>query len=374
MTEAHDRLVTYLRATGWKAPAESGAVGDLWRRPGSDLLLPIPHQLVDDGLDWQLIVGRLAQVEGTPEGDVASRLNRYFADVANIRAANDIIIRDSIPYSAAVRMVRETWTMLRAAATTSLGHKGHIRRYRDRADSIIEPARMAHTRRGSFIIPIYLPLPKPETETALPSLDFEGAVPESSERRVMRTFAEALAAVEQIVVKPEREPDAAGMQSLVQAGVSHEFATSLRRVLVEDAVGSFGATFEWAPSGGPAPRTLGAIDIPAAAVELVSRVAIRLKTDNSLQRMETLTGPIIGVRRDDEDRSGVVTVQTSRNARPTHVLVNVSRDRLDQALDWMKARATVVVQSKVRRTGNGLMADSRDAVSTLASHQLPMND
>lgn len=372
MTEAHDRLVAYLTSTGWMPPAEAGATGGLWKRPGSDLLLPVPHELVDDGLDWQLVIERLAQVEGTSEGDVASRLERQLADVANIRAANDLVIRDTIPYSAGVTMVRESWTMLRAAATTSLGQKGHIRRYRQSADSIIESARMAHTRRGSFIIPIYLPLPEPETVVgALPSPDLESAVSESQQRRVMRTFAEALAAVDEIAVKPERAPNATGMQELIRSGVSHEFAASLRRVLTEEAVGNFSATFEWAPGGGPAPQTPTTVSIPAEASELVKQVAEKLKTAAMPQQAEYLTGPIVGVHRDDEDRSGVVTVQVSRNARPAHVSVNVSRERLDDALDWMKARATVVVQSKVHRTSTGLIADSRDAVTTLASHQLP---
>lgn len=372
MTEAHDRLVAYLTSTGWMPPAEAGATGGLWKRPGSDLLLPVPHELVDDGLDWQLVIERLAQVEGTSEGDVASRLERQLADVANIRAANDLVIRDTIPYSAGVTMVRESWTMLRAAATTSLGQKGHIRRYRQSANSIIESARMAHTRRGSFIIPIYLPLPEPETVVGvLPSPDLESAVSESQERRVMRTFAEALAAVDEIAVKPERAPNATGMQELIRSGVSHEFAASLRRVLTEEAVGNFSATFEWAPGGGPAPQTPTTVSIPAEASELVKQVAEKLKTAAMPQQAEYLTGPIVGVHRDDEDRSGVVTVQVSRNARPAHVSVNVSRERLDEALDWMKARATVVVQSKVHRTSTGLIADSRDAVTTLASHQFP---
>ncbi len=371
MINAHDRLTAYLQSTGWLAPVEAGPAGGLWKFPGSDLLLPVPHELVTDGLDWQRIIERLAEIEGVPDTDIATRLEGRLVDVANIRAANDLVIRDTIPYTAGVTMVRESWTMLRAAATTSLGPKAHIRRYRPSADLIIEPARMAHTRRGSFIIPIYLPLPEPEKVTdGLPVDELETAVPESQERRVMRTFAEALAAVDEIAVQPEREPSANGVQDLIRSGLSHEFAASLCRVLAEEAVADFSATFVWAPAGGPAPRTPVTVNIPAAAIERIKRVADKLRQAPTAQQTEYLTGPIVGVHRDDEDRSGVVTVQVSRNARQAHVSVNVSRDRLDEALDWMKARATVVVQSKVHRMTTGLMADSLDAVTTLASHQL----
>ncbi|MBA2716913.1 MAG: hypothetical protein H0U51_07675 [Propionibacteriales bacterium] len=371
MINAHDRLTAYLQSTGWLPPSEAGPAGGLWRLPGSELLLPVPHELVNEGLDWQRIVERLADIEGVAEDDIAARLEGRLVDVANIRAANDIVIRDTIPYTAGVTMVRESWTMLRAAATTSLGPKAHIRRYRQSADSVIESARMAHTRRGSFIIPIYLPLPEPEQVTdVLPAAALETAVPESQERRIMRTFAEALAAMDEIAVRPEKEPSANGVQDLIRSGVSHEFAASLRRVLAEEAVADFSASFIWAPAGGPAPRTPATVSITAAANERIQRVAERLRQVPAAQQTEYLIGPIVGVHRDDEDRSGVVTVQVSRNARPAHMNVNVSRDRLDEALDWMKARATVVVQSKVRRTSTGLMADGLDAVTTLASHQL----
>lgn len=371
MISARDRLTAYLRSMGWIEPTNDGPAGGLWRLPGSGLLIPVPRELSPAGLDWQRIVERLAEVEGVPASDIAVHLAGEPLDVANVRAANDIVIRETIPYSAAATVVRESWLMLRAAATTSLGPKGHIRRYRSRADSLIAPARMGHTRNGSFIIPIYLPLPEasPEADT-LPELDTQMSVPEPQQRRIMRTFAESLAAVREIVIEPEREPDANGIHDLIRSGVSHEFAASLQRVLVEDAVADFSVAFAWSPFGGPAPRTPTSVSIPASAVQRVKRVADRLKQAPATQRSEYLTGPIVGVRRDDQDRTGVVTVQVSRNARPAHVSVNVSRERLDEALDWMKARATVVVQSRVHRTSTGLMADSRDAVASLASHQL----
>jgi hypothetical protein len=130
-------------------------------------------------------------------------------DVANLRAANDIVITDTIPFAAGVTLVREGWTMLRASATTSLGPRPFIRHYRPAGDEIIDHARMAHTKRGSFVIPIHLPIPEPvarreEAEPMLEGLEVEP--PESEQRRVMRTFAESLAAIDAFAVQPYREP------------------------------------------------------------------------------------------------------------------------------------------------------------------------
>lgn len=367
-----DRLVRYLTTTGWAPPAGEGPAGGLWRHPNSRFTLPVPTALSTDGLDWQQILHRLAKVEDSEVADVAARLDGRLVDIANLRAANDIVIHDTIPYPAGVVMVREGWTMLRSSATTSLGPRSHIRRFRKSADEIVEAARMAHTKRGSFIIPIHLPLPEPAVpnqDDTLSGHDFIVA-PEARERRVMRTFAESLAALDTVAVQPEREPSGDSIHDLIRAGVSHEFSAALHRILDQEAVSEFSASFVWASGAGPAPATANTVTIPAAASERVKRVAIKLKTEGASRSREYLTGPIVGVHRDDQDEAGVVTVQASRNARPTHVKVNVSRERLDEALDWMKARSTVVVDGLVHRTSTGLFADSPDAVHLMASYQL----
>lgn len=378
MTSAHARVTRYLVATGWRAPAEPGPAGGLWRHPDYELLLPVPDQLVEGGLDWDRLVERLAQIEDASALDVLARLHGRLVDIANLRAANDIVIRDTIPYPAGVTMVRESWTMLRASATTSLGSRMHIRRYRAAADLIVKRARMAHTKRGSFIIPIHLALPDIHADETSPSKakddPFEGvdvrSAPESSERRVMRTFAEALTAIDEVALQPENEPSRDSIHDLVRAGVSHEFAGALHRVLVEEAVSEFSAAFDWAPGGGPAPAVPDRITVPAAAAERVGSLSTRLRTEAPARSREYLTGPIVGVHRDEETQAGTVTVQVSRNARLANVSVNVSRERLDEALGWMKSHETVYVESRVHRASHGLIADTRDALALLRAQHL----
>ena len=63
-------------------------------------------------------------------------------------------------------------------------------------------------------------------------------------------------------------------------------------------------------------------------------------------------------------------MQAVRAGRVAHVNVKVSSGRLDEALVWMRARETVVIESRVHRTSAGLMADSRDAVTPLQTRHL----
>jgi hypothetical protein len=100
-------------------------------------------------------------------------------------------------------------------------------------------ATSAHTRRGSFVIPLQMPMPesdqyvKENSEPTFEGLEVE-VTPEPPQRRVMRTFAESLAAINAVAVEPEREPSRDGIYDLIRAGVSHQFASALQRVLAAD--------------------------------------------------------------------------------------------------------------------------------------------
>lgn len=366
---AHDRVVRYLAATGWRQPDEVGEVGGLWRHPTSQHLLPVPNELVEGGIDWQVIAERVGMLEGATAADVAARLGGEAVDIANLRAAKDLVIRDTIPYAAGVTLVQSSWTMLRSSATTALGQRALIRNYSKTGDELIASARMAHTRKGSFIIPIVLPLsePSPAKKQEPPTLPDMGitTVPEPPERRVMRTFAEALATLDRKVVQPEREPRASVDPDLIRSGVSHQFVAALHRVLTDESVEEFSAAFEWTPLGGPAPKGVTTVSVPATASERIGNVARRLKSRTTPRVAEQFVGPIQGVHRDHDAETGRVTVEIARNGRTTSVSVNVSPQVLDEAWQWARERKTVVINSRVHSTREGLQAVTQDAVAPL---------
>jgi hypothetical protein len=119
-------LVAYLQSGGWSAAPTEGEQGQVWRRKGSPLAVPVPTEVEDGGPEWELILDRLGRVEQADPSTVEQRIKRRLIDVANLRAAKDIVIADTIPYAAGVSMVRDSWTMLRSCATTALGARSHI--------------------------------------------------------------------------------------------------------------------------------------------------------------------------------------------------------------------------------------------------------
>lgn len=367
-TTLHDLTASYLASTGWLPPEQIGDRGGLWLDPSSQFLLPVPNDLTRESVDWDLVVERIAQVRVVTVQEVVRDIERQSTDVVELRAANDIAIRGSISYLAGSVLVQSGWTMLRSTATTSLSQRARIRNYSKVGDELVASARMGHTREGSYIIPILLPIAEPLTEQAIEE-PFQGMEisepPEPPQRRVMRTFAEALATIDTVVIQPEREPQGSIDAELVRTGVSSQFVSALHRILVQESVAEFSANFEWAPGGGPAPKVTKNIFIPAAASERVGNVAQRLKRHAVPRVEQQFVGPILGVQRDHDAETGSVAVEVIRNHRPATVTVNVSADTLNDAWGWARDRRTVVVNSKVRLTHRGLQAVTNDAVAPL---------
>ncbi len=372
MSNLQRNLSLYLAGHGWESPRAPGTAGRLWDHRDTDLSVAVPHEVQEGSLDWCSITSRLAEVERISVEQVVVDVMLMSTDVANLRAANDLVITDTIPYEAGTAMMQGAWRMFRSCATTSMKVRAQIKgNYNKEADEIAGKARMAHTKRGSFIIPLLLPVSEP---VPIDEGLVDAAPPEPVERRVMRTFAEALTKVHEVVVVPEREPKPSDALNLIFAGVSAEFATALHTVLSEDAVAEFGATFQWAAVAGPQPESLIGVSIPAAAASRVEAMAKVLRQATPEPSIEILTGPIVAVAR-DPGQGGTVTIDTFRKSRSTHVSVRVTDDRrFDDALDWMKRRTTVALEGRVSRQGNVLMSDQNNAVEPLSTRQLVAED
>ena len=92
---------------------------------------------------------------------------------------------------------------------------------------------MGHSERGSYVVPIYVPVGTPDENEGQYDLLVEGeevksaTAVESDERRMTRTFAEAMQALNNVVLQPERLPTTAEINDLVTQGVTREGSTDV---------------------------------------------------------------------------------------------------------------------------------------------------
>jgi len=77
VSAARDRLTCYLESAGWSAPPPgyAGPTGELWSHPDTDYRMPIPFVLTDEGLDWDMLIQRLAMLESRPAAAVLVSVN-----------------------------------------------------------------------------------------------------------------------------------------------------------------------------------------------------------------------------------------------------------------------------------------------------------
>lgn len=347
-----EQVQSYLRFKGWRS-FSAGSAGRAWGRDAVRIGVPYENDefLIEGAID------RIAKFEERTSKAVRDSIRFLLFDVTHLRAANDNLIADTIPLEAAAKILSSSRRMLQATATTARTERAHIDgNYSTIGNEVVKQALMGHTERGSFVIPVLVALPEPSPIdfhelSLLTDLDesFHQSAPEPFERRVVRTFAQSMQAVQEIVVEPAEMPTVDQLYELVYRGVSREFCTALSGILQEPSVAEFGATIDWAPVITP-PRTLSKVSITADAADLVQRVADRLR-QTRVDPSQVFTGTIVQLRHENpQDPYGEIAVSTIRKGHQSEVLVRLPLDDYERAWQWHYEGRAVLVEGVVRRS------------------------
>lgn len=347
-------LLSYLRTHGWVANPP-GQGGTLWLK--DETRIGVPHD--PDEVSIGSVLNRIARAERRTLKTTADAVRHVRFDVTSLRAVNDDRIVDKIPLETATKLLDSARKMLRATATTARWERAQIAgSYSRLGDDVIREAFMGHTERGSFIIPVLVRVPEPEEpDLNRPTLydaqhepALHNAAPEPFERRVVRTFAQSMQAMHDIVVEPGLLPSADGIHELVYRGVSREFCAALANVLNETAIGEFETIVDWAPVV-PAPDTMPRhVSISAEAGDLVQIVADRLRQQRAPSR-QVFSGTIVQFRHENpDDPFGEIAVSTIRRGRTSEVRVRLPLDTYRAAWEWHNAGRAVLVEGLIRRS------------------------
>ncbi|MCD2105298.1 hypothetical protein O4214_08930 [Rhodococcus erythropolis] len=219
-------------------------------------MIAVPSLLSRTTYEFSSVLNRIAEFEHRDRPSVEKSIIYFGFDIAHLRAANDYLISDSIPLSAGAKMTESARVMVRSSATTAQGTRPEIRgNYSKVGDSYADQTRMGHTEEGSYVIPVMIRVGDASelagAEEPFPGMDNRSLNIESPERRITRTFSEALRAVVDNIVEPAREPRQSDVLGLVEAGATREFVQALSNVVSHPAVAEFEARFSWALSQPP---------------------------------------------------------------------------------------------------------------------------
>lgn len=237
---------------------------------------------------------------------------------------------------------------------------------------------MDHTVRGPFMIPVLVPLPRTTAPNTMhqvdDSLELFRAAPEPFERRVTRTLAQSLLAVQEVIVQPQKMPTMRDLHFAVERGLSREFCTALSKILEEPSIGEFKAQFEWAPALS-APETMPrTVEVPSGAREKIDHAAEILK-EHRVEPRSIFSGGIVELRHVADDPWGHITIATVRRGRPCEIRVRLSYDHYQEALSWHSQHRVVIVEGTVREGPNRrLVVDKPLSCRPIDEALLPEDD
>lgn len=340
-------LASYLSRLGW-TPGGAGAFGELWGKQGAMDEVPqlaVPFRVDRDSREYFAIVWRLAQEEDRTEAEVADSVGREFQDVQNYRIADRFAFDHSVLLESASNVLASARRMVRAAATTSRKPRAQIGSNFSRpGDELAARARLSHTKTGSFVIPVVMPVEPPAQSTD--EMLVRQVVVEPAERRVTRTLATAIAALDSVALKPDRAPRPDDLMDLIQSGVSRELVAAVRGIASDSGIHAFDAQFQWAGSvdapGGVPERVV----IPDDAVELLAQIEEKLRIAKP-EPDQSVSGQIVDVRYEYGDPTGEVAIKTIRNNREVEIRITVRSQIVDSAHDWAKRRRAIVARGNV---------------------------
>lgn len=363
MTTTHgnrDDVRAWFTLQGW-SPIKSGHLGELWTPNGdtdADARIGIPWGVADDKTAFDGVVKRAAHWMGWDPRDVEHAIRMWNVDVTRIRSeyldVDGVDFGVGAPLAIAGDLLSGAERIFRAATTTSISPRALIGgRHPADATALFKRIRAGYTEHGSYVLPIYVPLDRPDTDGSLI------AVP-SRRRDITQTVAESLAAIRRIIIEPNTEPGEEEIRELVHIGVSREFISGVSQVVQssDDAVTSFA----WAASHATLPgarRDLPTeITIESAARVILERAAQRLKAPPS--GTERLEGKIRGLAR-EEDGGTTVTLATTRNGRDARVdlqLGIVPDEEFDELLHWFGNGTKIATSGVVERLSGTLTVKS----------------
>lgn len=354
MSSDFDNLQSYLTHHGWRQTS-SGTGGATWESEAAsmgDSILRIPWHVDRTFVEWTWLMGALADSSLRHDIDapwtadeLSSRVIHWFTDVEEFRGVGDIDDQ-SISLDRGAALIDSAKSILRTSATTSRGIKADLSsRYSLVGDRIADQARMGHTKPGSFVIPILMPVePNGGPQDVTPLSDEMGRYDEPDERRATRTMAQALEAIEKHIVEPAREPTGDDIAALVSAGVAVETLKAVRRVFATTM--SLNVNFQWAGGLEGEAQLPTAAELPVESDDLLARAVTKLARREK-PATEILTGYIVQLRDEHDETTGTIRLSTVRSGRYCEVSVDLDERDLERAHGWFRDRVSLRVEGRV---------------------------
>lgn len=344
----HASLLNYLSRTGWQRVSR-GTGGELWATDSKaeSNIAAVPTILREGTLEFLGAAHRIGEKEQRSAESVAEDIRHEFVDLQSYRIADAFLIDDAAPLDAASAVLTSAQRILRVAGTTSRRPTPSIgSNFSKPGDEAANRARLSHTRKGSFVLPIIMPVVRPEASDSLFADVVQGV--ETAERVLTRTAASALRGIDQAIVRPGRKPSKLDILDLIEVGVSAELVLAVRGVTRQSGVHQLDTTFRWSPALSGGDTMPKQVVIPEEAASLLTDAAQVLRAARPDPEV-FVSGRVIDIRHIPDDPDGYIALRVLRSKRFAEVQVRVDAGTIHNAHDWMRKGRIVSARGTLER-------------------------
>jgi hypothetical protein len=194
---------------------------------------------------------------------------------------------------------------------------------------------------------VLLLLDEPPEDKTEPLDGFDSITPESDQRRVTRTLAEALSLYNRTVIQKAVEPKAVDMGPLIAAGGSREMFRQVQHVLRDPELGVLDVGFAWAAVEQPRGQAVERVGISSDAIDLVDRT-VQLLSKMEPRPRSIVTGPIYTISHATDGPVHIAIQTAGLNGHLQKVELTVSADRRSDLHKWMDAGITVTASGRIQ--------------------------
>lgn len=323
-------LSAYLRTTGWNVARPLGDRATLWhKRTENDdefeVFVPQRRSFDDYALRIKQALTVLAAVEMRSELVIYRDIILTQTDTVRLQFRSSLFEDGSVPLAQAVKMVEQAREMMLAAACAAVQPRAYYhKRKPTQAMEYLEKVRLGQTEQGSFVlalqttVPPRLRLPEAQEESLFP----ETAPPpeEPFERRVTMTLAQSVLEAAKAALSANITGDLSPFQQAVSIGVNANLCDAIADMGLETPTQEFSVDFHWSPSRALIMPMPGRVDFTPDLFQTL-REAARLFRENAPLEDFELEGFVVGLKRDEGEMEGQITVSGIVDNSPRRIQV-----------------------------------------------------
>lgn len=340
-------LHAYLKAQQWTRTEDLGDRGVVYHGPNEvEVFAPGSRKLADYVSSVAAVLESIAKAEDRSASAVLRDLHAADHDLIRFRAP-EAEADGSITLESGVELVQQSRDALLAAACSASSPRRAFRAGGNKeASDYLQKVRLGQTEQGSFVVALLSPVP-PALEQSNQSSLWPELAEEPFERKVTRTFSEAVRAVRHAISDVGRGSGIEAFERVVENGVSANLCDALAK-LIGDGDG-LDVSLSWAQTR-PTPERRHREVFQESEAETL-REAARLLREKEPRPNERLEGFVTRLARGPNAKEGAVTLKALVDDTFKSVRVDLAPQLYADAVKAHNSRQRLSVEGDLERQG-----------------------